>query len=162
MSFDSEFDFANITGYISTSLTDCNADIDTIDGDLAMAGNVGGNAYEVITQQYVDNMNRKKSRFQNRSNSFVTIQGQLNTIANISGNNKSMLYDFYTTHFVNYTGINYTAKKDFMSRLMYNPTGFITDAENIMVNDPPSAETANLVTKLVVEGYPISMYTRFI
>lgn len=154
MSFDTEFIYGNISGYISDCGSMASTEISTLANNLAIAANIS-NTYVDVKQSYIDTMTLRKNVWENKANAYVIIQDELTLVGNLASDDKNVLYDFYTTHYT-----NYSTKRDFMARLMFNTTGMISAAGNIMINDPPSAETANLVTELVAESHHISRYAK--
>ena len=154
MSFDTEFIYGNISGYISDCVSMASTEIAKINTNLTIAANIG-NTYADVKQSFIDTMTLRKNVWENKANAYVIIQDELTLVGNLASDDKNVLYDFYTTHYT-----NYSHKKDFMARLMFNTTGMISDAGNIMINYPPSAETANLVTELVAESHQISRYAK--
>ncbi len=154
MSFDTEFVYTPISNYIGNCVVDITDKITTLDEKISMLSNAS-NVYAHVTQTCIYDTTLQRNCLQNNANAYVEIQSELDVLGNLSNDDKSVLYDFYTTHFSG-------NKRCYMAKMLYNTTELLPDIRNIMIDDPPSEGSANIIIGLISDNHRVKLRAKSI
>ena len=146
MSFDTEFLYGNVTSVINTHINSLANRRNEANVQLAAIESLSNPSLTYIKTQKTQDLNSLISSLDIQISELNTIKGKISDVENLSGNNKNLIYDFYSTYVSE-------EKKYFMSRLLDYSGNIILDSGNIMSSNI-SMSDAKAFANLLCHNYP--------
>lgn len=147
MSFDSEFDYSGSITYIDNRTDTINVAVSAITTKLSNLSAVDS-SFDYITAPEIASLNHTSNVYSTMVSNLQALKGEIGTVTGLTSGDKAKLYSFYTDTIQE-------PKERWMARMIYNTTGLVADAGNVIAGNLTSNQ-ATLVAELVCAKYPIN------
>lgn len=146
MSFDSLFDYTGSITFIDVRTDTINVEVSTITTKLSDLAAVDS-SFDYLTAPKITSLTHTQNVYDTMVSNLQELKGEINIVTSLNSADKANLYSFYT-------GSVEESISDWMSRMIYNTSGLIVEAENVLSGNLTS-DQSNLMAELVCSKYPI-------